>query len=281
MLQELARPEVSEFAVVSERLPCIKVGGKYEPIDDRARSTEAILDMLRASGGARYIPDLKDQPVAWTTRMDRLGSVGIQAVMRDGRIQARFTVVRRPSVRTMQAVVAGGKGKSSIPPAKQKSVHPPPRKSRQGMQAVKLDPRFEDEAAFERASTPGVRLAELVMQQTPLDALLYQARDQGASDVHLIAARPLLVRIGGELLPQGAAVASANADKMIGEILPERLRPTLEDQGSCDFALDRGTLGRYRVNVSKQRTGLKACFRYIRPEVPTLASLGLPASTPM
>ena len=37
MLQELARPGVTEFAVVSDRLPCVKVDGRYEPADDSAR----------------------------------------------------------------------------------------------------------------------------------------------------------------------------------------------------------------------------------------------------
>ena len=63
---------------------------------------------------------------------------------------------------------------------------------------------------------------------------------------------------------------------MILPVVPERLRPTLDERGSCDFALDRGTGGRFRVNVSRQRTGYKACFRLVPADVPTLASLGLP-----
>jgi twitching motility protein PilT len=271
MLQELARPEVTEFAVVSDRLPCIKVGGKYEPIDTRARSTEVILEMLVATGGSRYIEEMQGQgvPVAWTTRLEGLGSVGIQAVLRDGRVQARFTVVRRPSMRSMQAV----RPKSQHPPAqKGKSVHPQARRSSRAMAAV----RIEDDAALERASVPGVRLSELRKQHGPLDALLKRARELGATDVHIVAARPLLVRVGGDLIPKDLPLEVEEVDAFVGDVVPERLRATLEEQGSCDFALDRGQLGRYRVNVSRQRTGLKACFRYIRPELPTLASLGLP-----
>ncbi len=271
MLQELARPEVTEFAMVSDRLPCIKVGGKYEPIDDRARSSQAIVEMLLASGGARYVGEMDGQPVAWTTRVEGLGSIGIQAVQRDGRVQARFTVVRRPSVRTMAA--APGKSQHAAPP--RKSVHPAQpgaRKSKHGLQPVRL----EDDAALERASNPGVHLADLKPRLGPLDTLLWEARELGATDVHVIAARPLLARIGGDLLPQGSPIDVDRVDAMIGELVPDRLRDALEEQGSCDFAVDRGELGRYRVNVSRQRTGLKACFRYIRAELPTLASLGLP-----
>jgi twitching motility protein PilT len=269
MLQELGRPEVTEFAMVSDRLPCIKVAGKYEPIDDRARNSDAIIQMLLASGGSRYIDEMETQPVAWTTRMEGIGSVGIQAVMRDGRIQARFTVVRRPSMRAMPAAA---RKPPTVPPHKPKSMHPSPRKSKGAMPAVRLD----DDAALERASNPGIKLSDLQQQGTPLDKLLWQAKTLGASDVHVIAGRPLLVRVHGDLVPHDATLDAKKADAIIGEIVPARLRAALEEQGSCDFALERGPLGRYRVNVSRQRTGLKACFRYIRPEVPTLASLGLP-----
>jgi twitching motility protein PilT len=285
MLKELARPEVSEFAVVSDRLPCIKVAGKYEPIDDRARSSKEILEMLLASGGGPHVADMARQAVAWTTRVDGLGSVGIQAVERDGRIQARFTVVRRPSVHAMPAQgrksqhppphkPSHGAHKSVHPPAK--STHPAPRKSQRAMPAV----RVPDDVALERASQPKMKAVEPhkphARGTTPLDALLSDAVEAGASDVHVIAARPLLARIGGDLLPRGADLDAHKVDAMVHEIVPPRLKATLEEQGSCDFALDRGELGRFRVNVSRQRTGLKACFRFIRHELPTLQSLGLP-----
>jgi twitching motility protein PilT len=55
------------------------------------------------------------------------------------------------------------------------------------------------------------------------------------------------------------------------------MRSVLAEQGSCDFALERGEQGRYRVNVARQRSGLKACLRCIPSAVPSLASLGVPA----
>src|SRR5580700_9660749 len=98
MLRDLARAEVSEFAVASDRLPCVKLGGKYEPVDDHARSTESILEMLVSAGGSRYVEDLEAKPAAWTMRVEGVGSVGVQAMMRDGRVQARFVLIRKPSL---------------------------------------------------------------------------------------------------------------------------------------------------------------------------------------
>src|SRR5271155_6058579 len=97
LLRELARDEVSEFAVASDRLPCVKVGDKYDPVDDVSRSTVEILDMLRSVGGSRHIDNLEATPAQWATRIDALGMVAVSAVMRAGRVQARFVLTKTPT----------------------------------------------------------------------------------------------------------------------------------------------------------------------------------------
>jgi len=58
--------------------------------------------------------------------------------------------------------------------------------------------------------------------------------------------------------------------------VPDRLVNVLVEQGSCDFALSDRTHGRFRVNVSRQQTGYKACLRLVSKELPTVESLRLP-----
>ncbi|MFP2925976.1 type IV pilus twitching motility protein PilT, partial [Pyxidicoccus sp. 3LG] len=110
-----------------------------------------------------------------------------------------------------------------------------------------------------------------------LAALLEEARSMRASDVHLISERPALFRLSGDLVPQGSVLDAARVEQLLLPVVPERLRPVLEKDGSCDFSLDSPEMGRFRVNVGRQRTGLKGTFRVISREVPTLQSLGLPA----
>jgi twitching motility protein PilT len=86
----------------------------------------------------------------------------------------------------------------------------------------------------------------------------------------------MLLRIAGELVARGTPLEEATVDAMVRSIVPERLAASLEQEGSCDFALESPPHGRFRVNVARQRTGLKGCFRCVPPVVPTLASLGLP-----
>src|SRR5690606_3193849 len=52
----------------------------------------------------------------------------------------------------------------------------------------------------------------------------------------------------------------------------------LKNHGSCDFALTHATLGRFRCNATRQRTGYKLTARPIGDRIPTLEDLGLPES---
>jgi twitching motility protein PilT len=110
-----------------------------------------------------------------------------------------------------------------------------------------------------------------------LTMLLEDARTVGASDLHVVAGRPPLFRLVGELLPHGEPLPPGTVETMLLPHVPARLRPVLDREGSCDFSLDLGPSGRFRVNISRQRTGYKGCFRLIPREIPTLESLGLPA----
>src|SRR3954453_12862306 len=95
LLKNLGRPEVLEFGLVTNRLPSVNIGGKFEPVDDEAPTTDALLQMLVTMGGSRYVEQLSERPVQWTTRLDGVGVIAVAAIMRKDIVQARFTVARR------------------------------------------------------------------------------------------------------------------------------------------------------------------------------------------
>ncbi|WP_437730685.1 type IV pilus twitching motility protein PilT [Sorangium sp. So ce1335] len=171
---------------------------------------------------------------------------------------------------------------------------PPPVEPRPGRPSTpRFDPRADEPPAAERAA-PAARAPTPLPQEpraaragararsssadTPgaLDGLLAMARDQGASDLHLVAGRPPLLRVAGELVPRGDPLDPASVESLLLPRVPARLAPALAAEGSCDFALDLGALGRFRVNIARHRQGYKGCFRLIERSIPTLASLGLP-----
>jgi twitching motility protein PilT len=123
---------------------------------------------------------------------------------------------------------------------------------------------------------PATKNAATFSPNRALAGWLSDARSAGASDLHLVAGRPVLLRVGGELVPRGEPVDAAAVEGMILGSVPPRLAEVLARTGSCDYALALARFGRFRVNVARQRTGLKACLRLIASEIPTLESLGLP-----
>jgi twitching motility protein PilT len=255
LLRELARPGVTEFAMASDRLPCVKIGDKYEPVDQQARGKDAVIEMLSDVGGRGHLEHLETKPATWTTRIDGVGTVSIQAVLQGGRVRVRITLAQAPA----------------RVPAPEPARAPTPARAPAPAPAPELA-SFIEPTRIAAAAPPAAQPSS----PSSLDAILRSARGEGASDVHVVADRPVAVRLAGELVIRGQAIAAANVESMLADIVPERLEPVLLDQGSCDFAMQRAGLGRFRVNVSRQRTGLKGCFRCIPDEPPTLASLGLP-----
>ena len=61
LLKNLGRPEVLEFGLVTNRLPSVNIGGKFEPVDDEAPTTDVLLQMLVTMGGSRYVEQLSEQ----------------------------------------------------------------------------------------------------------------------------------------------------------------------------------------------------------------------------
>jgi twitching motility protein PilT len=284
MTRGLMRGDTNDFAVVAGRQPCVKIGKEYQPLTDQVPSEADLLEMLAALGGFAYIDKLGPDPSVWRTVEDSLGPLQITAARRQGVLQAR--VVRQPAgaqppstPKQPTAPAAPPLQAESPPPAPAAAPAASPAAPKQSPVAQR--PNYETPPATpvaKRSSAPPRRLdARAIPSFDPrLEALLGEARTRGASDLHVVAARPPLYRVGGELVPSGSPIGARDLETILMTSVPARLRLDLEKDGSCDFAIEHFAHGRFRANVSRQRTGLKASLRLIGAEVPTLASLGLP-----
>jgi twitching motility protein PilT len=94
----------------------------------------------------------------------------------------------------------------------------------------------------------------------------------------VLAARAPTLRIGGDLVPVGDVLDEQLVERMLLGCVPDRVREDLNRHGSCDFGFAHATHGRFRANVTRQRTGYKLTARPIQEHIPTLADLGLPES---
>ncbi len=114
-----------------------------------------------------------------------------------------------------------------------------------------------------------------------VDDLLREAKEAGASDVHVSPERPPFFRIDGKLTPVGQqALTEVEVQEMTKSLLgvSERSRRLLAEKYQVDFsyALSDGT--RFRVNVFYRAGGLSAALRLVPSEVRTIEELGLPSS---
>jgi twitching motility protein PilT len=115
-------------------------------------------------------------------------------------------------------------------------------------------------------------------QTEPLSLLLADLVRQGGSDLHLRASLPPYFRIDGDLVavPGARPFAGEELERFLGPLLPAAQRAQLAAGAETDFGLQFGGLGRFRVNVFRERRGIAAVFRLIPAQIPTAEELNLP-----
>lgn len=112
-----------------------------------------------------------------------------------------------------------------------------------------------------------------------IQELLAEARQRGASDVHLSVGIPPKCRIHGILEEMnGERLMPEDTEHLIQPMLTQRTAETLMEKGEVDFSYSAPDLGRFRVNIFKQRGTYAAVLRLINTEIPTPEQLGLPHS---
>ncbi|MBU5590924.1 type IV pilus twitching motility protein PilT [Clostridium sp. MSJ-4] len=111
---------------------------------------------------------------------------------------------------------------------------------------------------------------------TDLNKLLEITTQRQASDLHLTVGIPPTIRANGRL--QGIKedkLSPQDTEKYAKEILGD-LYETYLERGELDTSYSVPGLGRFRVNVFKQRGSSAIAIRFISLKVPTLNELGHP-----
>jgi twitching motility protein PilT len=111
-----------------------------------------------------------------------------------------------------------------------------------------------------------------------IESILKIAVEQRASDIHVVAGMPPMIRIDGELtaIKDMSAYSQEFAKKIIYEIMSGEQQKEFEKHLTLDMAIHFPQLGNFRVNVFHQNHGIAAIFRVIPVKVPSFDELGLP-----
>lgn len=113
-----------------------------------------------------------------------------------------------------------------------------------------------------------------------LTEILTVALKKSASDVHLKAGLVPVIRKHGKLRPlqQGLPQLSATQiENMANEILDEDQRKLFNKTKEIDVGYGISGLGRFRVNIFRQRGSVRMVIRNIPFNVPNIAELNLPS----
>ena len=110
-----------------------------------------------------------------------------------------------------------------------------------------------------------------------IEEILELAVTKNASDIHISAQLPPVVRIDGKLFRTNLPILSSDdVETIIFPILSNEQRRVLEQNWELDFGYSLRGVGRFRVNVYKDKGSYAAAFRSINSTPPKFDDLGLP-----
>ena len=111
----------------------------------------------------------------------------------------------------------------------------------------------------------------------PFEELLKYAVDQNASDLHITVGIPPTFRINGALTPYGKEnLTPEDTERYVNFILNKDQKARYEEMGELDLSYSLQGIGRFRVNVFRQRGSNAIALRTVALKVPTLEGLGMP-----
>ena len=110
-----------------------------------------------------------------------------------------------------------------------------------------------------------------------ISKLLTFSAKEGASDCHISAGEPPMIRLNGDLKKlDHPPLTPEETHALIYDMMSDAQRKNFEEKRECDFSFELGDIARFRVNVFVQNRGLGAVFRNIPTEIIPMEKLGLP-----
>jgi twitching motility protein PilT len=160
-----------------------------------------------------------------------------------------------------------GRPPVAAPPA----APPPPSAGYTDRQAGPDAPRPVP-SSVPRPAAPGAAFAK-----SDLEGLLSEAVRVGASDLHLTRNVPPMIRLDGRLIPLDQPILSPEAvERLVKSMLSPEQRRRFEEEWELDLSVEYPDVGRFRVNVHRQRGTVEAAFRVVNDVIKPVRQLGLP-----
>jgi twitching motility protein PilT len=138
---------------------------------------------------------------------------------------------------------------------------------------------FEQLISELHASASGTAGGSGAGDTTRIERWLRRLADAHGSDLLLVAGRPPSLRVSGRIRPLAEApLDGLEVEDAVLPALPAHARRQYREGGIADGSFRIAGVGRFRINLHRERGRAAAALRALPVKVPRLASLGLPPS---
>lgn len=112
-----------------------------------------------------------------------------------------------------------------------------------------------------------------------LEELLCLAGDQKASDIHLTVESPPVLRINGSMVQlETEKLSPVDLEYFSDALMNDQQAKRFAEYGELDLSYSLPGVGRYRVNIFRQRGSISVVIRLIPFVIPSPENLGLPSA---
>jgi len=115
------------------------------------------------------------------------------------------------------------------------------------------------------------------MSNVKILELLQCVVQENASDLHITVGIPPTMRVNGHLIKIGdRLLMPPDTEDLAMQILTKEQRMIVDDKGEIDASFSNPGIGRFRINIYKQRGSFSLAIRIVSLIIPTIEELGLP-----
>ncbi len=119
--------------------------------------------------------------------------------------------------------------------------------------------------------------ARIPDQKVSIKQLLSIMVKQDASDVYITSGMPPSYRINGKVVPlKQTPLSAVQTEQLANSVMSEKQRAEFSETMEMNLAISYEGMGRFRVNIFRQRGDVGMVIRKINTDVPTIDQLGLP-----
>jgi twitching motility protein PilT len=281
LLAQLDRPGATELVVATGRQVAVRINSAYQTLTAAPVTLPQLMHLIRDTQLTASVPS-KDK-VGDPISIDLDGRALRAQFIRQGadvmlRIEHR-PAPQPPARPTPVPIVARAPTPSRTFEIATGRMATPPHGTAAAAARSPSQPPAQPAPAAAAVAAPAGLLDEPSEIVPGLATLVTDARRRNATDLHIAANRPVLMRAVGELIAADPTPRTpAEVEALLLPLLGPLRQRQLAERGYVDLAVDVPGAGRLRANVSRQQGGVKGSFRLAVARPPTLEELGLPAA---